>query len=111
MVPAPCIATSREVETFVLMAILISDAGHHRSLLPLTFTRPVGAMRPGILTIADAWWRMTEMPVGYRTEAYLRNKFPEVTGDVVREVDGSLLPTPELVGAVLDLQPGQVLMH
>ena len=34
------------------MAILLHDAGAHRHLLPLTFTRPVGALRPGILTIA-----------------------------------------------------------
>lgn len=93
------------------MAILLSDAGLHKHLLPLTFTRPLGAMRPGILTIADAWWRMTELPVGYRTEPYLRSKFPEISGEVVREVHGGLLPTPELVSAVLDLVPGQVLVH
>lgn len=93
------------------MAILLSDAGHHRHLLPLTFTRPVAALRPGILTIADAWWRMAELPVGYATEAYLAGKFATVKADVVREVDGSLLPLPDLVSAVLDLEPGQALVH
>ncbi len=92
------------------MSILLADAGHWQHLLPLTFTRPVGALRPGILTLADAWWRMTELPVGYRTEHYLQAKFPGVKGEVVREVDASLLPTPELVGAVLDLEVGQVLL-
>ncbi len=92
------------------MAILLSDAGMHPHLLPLTHTRPVGALRPGMLTFAEAWWRMTEMPVGYRTEPYLRNKFPEVTGEVVREVHGGLLPTPDVVGAVLDLSPGEALV-
>ena len=93
------------------MSIILSDAGRYRSLLPLTFTRPVGALRPGALTIADCWWRMTELPVGYRTEPYLQEKFPAGPADVTREVDGGLLPTPDLVGAVLDLDPGQMLVR
>lgn len=92
------------------MAILLHDAGVHRHLLPLTFTRPVGALRPGILTIAEAWWRMTELPVGHRTEAYLRERWPEVGGEVVRDVRAGLLPLPELVSAVLDLEPGRMLV-
>ncbi len=93
------------------MSILLSDADHWKRLLPLTFTRPVGALRPGILTIADAWWKMTELPVGFSTEAYLQAKFPAVKSDVLREVDGSLLPTPDLVSAVLDLELGEALVH
>ncbi|MBK7555408.1 MAG: GlmU family protein [Flavobacteriales bacterium] len=92
------------------MSILLSDAGLHRHLLPLTFTRPVGALRVGVLTNADAWWRMTELPVGYRTEHYLSAKYPDVQGEVVREVHGGLLPTPDVVGAILDLEPGQALV-
>ena len=92
------------------MALLLSDAGMHRHLLPLTFTRPVAALRPGILTLADAWWHMTELPVGYATEAYLAEKFPSVKGDVLRDVRGSLLPSPDLVSAVLNLEPGQMLV-
>jgi len=92
------------------MALLLSDAGLHRHLLPLTFTRPVAALRPGILSLADTWWRMTELPVGYATEAYLAEKFPAVQGDLLRDVRGSLLPTPDLVSAVLDLVPGQMLL-
>lgn len=92
------------------MAILLSDAGLHRHLLPLTYTRPVGALRAGMLTVAEAWWRMTEMPVGYRTQPYLQAKFPEVIGEVVREVHGGLLPTPDVVGAILDLVPGEALV-
>ena len=92
------------------MAILLSDAGRHRHLLPLTFTRPVGALRAGILTQAEGWARRTGMPVGFRTEAYLAERFPGVVANVVREVDAALLPTPDLVDAVLDLEPGRMLV-
>lgn len=93
------------------MSILLSDADHWKHLLPLTFTRPVGALRPGILTVAEVWSRLTELPVGFRTEEHLREKFPAVKGEVVREVDAALLPLPELVSAVLDLEPGQALVN
>ena len=92
------------------MSILLSDAGLHQQMLPLTFTRPVGALRPGVLTLAEAWSRLTELPVGFRTEPYLQKKYPPVHGDVVREVHAGLLPLPDLVSAVLNLEPGQVLV-
>lgn len=93
------------------MAILLSDADHWKHLLPLTFTRPVGALRPGILTIAEAWERRTGMPTGYNTQEYLRPKFHGVKADIIREVDATLLPTPELVNAVLALEVGEALTH
>jgi UDP-N-acetylglucosamine diphosphorylase/glucosamine-1-phosphate N-acetyltransferase len=67
-------------------------------------------LRPGFLTVAEAWSKFTELPVGFRTETFLQEKFPAATGEVVREVDAAMLPLPELVSAVLDLEPGQVLV-
>lgn len=93
------------------MAIILSDAGHWKQLLPLTFTRPVGALRPGILSTSEAWGLMAGAPVGFNTENYLAAKFPLVKADVVREVDASLLPIPELVEAVLRLDVGEALTH
>lgn len=92
------------------MAILLSDAGLHRPLLPLTYTRPVAALRVGVLTLAEAWTRLSGLPVGYRTEAYLGAMFPAVQGDRLWEVLGGVLPTTDLAAAVLDLEPGQVLL-
>jgi UDP-N-acetylglucosamine diphosphorylase/glucosamine-1-phosphate N-acetyltransferase len=92
------------------MSILLSDAGLHRHLQPLTHTRPVGALRAGILPIDEAWQRLTDMPTGFRTEAYLQAKFPSVAGGRLWEVHGGLLPTAALAGAVMDLEPGQALV-
>ena len=92
------------------MAIQLSDAGQYQHLLPLTYTRPVGALRAGVLTIADAWRRLVDMPVGYRTEVYLQAKFPAVVADRIFEVHGGLLPNGAIAAAVVDLEPGQVLL-
>ncbi len=93
------------------MPIILSDAGLHAQLLPLTFTRPVGQLRPGILRLSEGWALRSGLSVGYRTEAYLAAAFPAPDGDGPHyEVDGSLFPTEELVSAVLDLRPGEVLV-
>lgn len=93
------------------MAIILSDAGHHAHLLPLTYTRPVAQLRPGILRISEGWYVRSGLAVGYRTEAYLEPLFPIPSDDAPRfEVDGSLFPTDELVAAVMNLRPGEVLV-
>lgn len=92
------------------MAIILNDAGLHRHLLPLTFTRPVGSLRPGILRLGEGWYVRSGIAVGYRTEAYLSAAFPIPVGEGPHyEVDGSLYPSDAMVSAVLDLRPGQVL--
>lgn len=93
------------------MSIILSDAGLHQHLLPLTFTRPVGQLRPGILRMAEGWYVRSGLGVGYRTEAYLAAAFPLPLEPANFEVDGSLFPTDELVSAVMDLRPGDVLVH
>ncbi len=93
------------------MSIILNDAGHHRHLLPLTFTRPVGQLRPGILRLGEGWYVRSGIAVGYRTEGYLAASFPIPPGVPSYEVDGSLFPTDQLVSAVLDLRAGQVLVQ
>jgi UDP-N-acetylglucosamine diphosphorylase/glucosamine-1-phosphate N-acetyltransferase len=93
------------------MAIILSDAGHHRQMLPLTFTRPVAQLRPAILRISEGWQLRGEFPVGYRTQVYLQAGFPARMDDGPSfEVDGSLFPTDDLVEAVQDLAPGEALV-
>lgn len=93
------------------MSIILSDAGLHDHLKPLTFTRPVAQLRPGILRISEGWYVRSGMSVGYRTEAYLAPAFPMPHDDASRfEVDGSLMPTDDLAAAVMDLRPGEVLV-
>lgn len=93
------------------MAIILSDAGHHRHLLPLTFTRPVAQLRPGILRISEAWQLRSGLAVSHRTENYLSAAFPMSADEGPRwEVDGALYPSEELVEAVMNLRPGEALV-
>lgn len=93
------------------MAIILNDAGLHSHFLPLTFTRPVGHLRPGILRLSEGWYVRSGLGVGFRTEGYLSKAFPMPSEGPDYEVEAGLFPTDELVAAVLDLRPGQVLVQ
>jgi len=59
-----------------MMQLVFSDAQYWEDFLPLTFTRPVAAMRCGILTFAERWQKILEnTEVTYFTETYLQDKF------------------------------------
>lgn len=93
------------------MSIILADAGWHLHLLPLTWTRPVGQLRPGILRISEGWYVRSGLSVGHRTEGYLSSAFTLPLEPAHWEVDASLFPTEQLVSAVMDLRPGQVLVQ
>jgi UDP-N-acetylglucosamine diphosphorylase/glucosamine-1-phosphate N-acetyltransferase len=89
--------------------LLFDDPAIRPHLLPLTFTRPVAALRCGILTIAEKWQhRLAPTSVGYLTQPYLQAKFP--AGDVAGPalvVNGAACPDDLLARQVLALRPGQ----
>ena len=89
--------------------VLFDPPAVRLNLLPLTFTRPVAALRCGILTIAEKWEKRTHAAVSFRTEPWLAEKFPAVTSEDTVFIDGSLLPDGPLVQAVTNLSTGQAL--
>ena len=91
------------------MHCILFDGDRRSALLPFTFTRPVGDIRIGILTIREKWERYLKASASYLTEGYLCGKFPLVSGEDNLLLHGSVLPDPQLVAAVQQLQPGQAL--
>lgn len=82
------------------------------NLLPLTYTRPVGALRVGITTIAEKWAYYLFGEYSWLTEHYLSEKFPceaDVTADNLLLIAGNVLPDQQLAQAVMALNPGQAL--
>lgn len=93
----------------LLMMINLFDDKAWLSLRPLTFTRPVADLRLGILTIAEKWAKHLDADFGYVTQAYLSTKYPSITASVF--INGSVCPDEELVVAVTNLNPDEVLMQ
>ena len=77
--------------------IILFDNEVRDRLLPLTFTRPVCELRMGILTIREKWERWLGMKAAYITQDYLAEKYPIDQGEVNYIINGSVLPSPQLV--------------
>ena len=89
------------------MRIQLVDTSSRDHLLPLTFTRPVAALRCGILTVSEKYTRRGH-EVGYGTQEYLSKKFPALQSPEVC-IDGGVCPTDAFLEAASSLEEGQSL--
>ena len=93
------------------MNYVIFDDKTWDELLPLTFTRPVAEIRLGILTIREKWDRyLVGESISYCTRPHLREKFPMTLAADNIFVNGSVIPTAELMSEIDALQVGQALI-
>lgn len=93
----------------MLNVILFENRDQHLNLLPLAYTRPIGAFRVGILSIAEKWQRRLPGLYSFLTVEALREVYrTEYAADNLF-INGSVLPDDELVEAVLALETGQSL--
>lgn len=93
------------------MHIILFDGEERDHLLPLTFTRPMGALRWGILTIAEKWEHELGHIPGFLTVDYLQEKYPHLPGDINVYINGGLCPNPDLLEAIEELEEGQALVN
>lgn len=89
--------------------VLFDSDETYRNLLPLSFTRPVGAFRIGMDTLKEKWEYYFEGEYSWLTRPYLMEKF----GCEVKETDeayfisGNLIADKELAMEVSRLEPGE----
>ncbi|CAN5505171.1 GlmU family protein [soil metagenome] len=89
--------------------VLFDDPIIRTDLLPFTYTRPVGAIRIGILTIAEKWAKSVGEPVSFSTQDYLAEKFPLTIANENILINGAVCPDKNLLAAVLELKEGEAL--
>lgn len=88
------------------MIINLFDDSAWQSLRPLSFTRPVGDLRIGILTIAQKWEKYLGAESGFVTIDYLAAKYP-LLSDAELFINGSICPDEELLEAISKLKQGE----
>ncbi len=93
------------------MAIILFDDNAHKTLLPLTYTRPVADLRIGILTIAEKWAKHLNSDYSFYTQPYLQAKFPVSYGADNIFINGSVCPDDSLVIAIQRLKEGEALKY
>lgn len=91
------------------MNVILFDGDSHQRLLPLTYTRPVGNLRIGILTINEKWEKALNSTVSYATEEYLSQKFTLNIGSNNILINGGLCPTKNVIQEILNLKEGEAL--
>lgn len=89
------------------MNIILFDGELRNQLLPLTYTRPLAAMRVGILTIAEKWEKHLETAVSYFVPRYLSAKYKIVVAEDNILVNGALCPDMRLLGKIVELKRGE----
>ena len=90
----------------MLLEVVLHDRAPWREhLLPMAFTRAVGAFQVGILTLQEKWQLLLDVPVNFYTESYLQEKFhgpsSSATYLVIR---ADLCPTKDLVNVLSTLE-------
>ncbi|MBC7864808.1 MAG: GlmU family protein, partial [Bacteroidia bacterium] len=93
------------------MNFILFDDSAWKSLLPLTFTRPVAEIRVGILTIHEKWEKYLDGKASWHTQEYLTQKYPLVFyGTPNFWVNGKVCPNEKLVKEINNLKPKQALV-
>ena len=90
--------------------LILFDNESRDQLLPLTYTRPVCEIRVGILTIKEKWEKRLNGKVSYITQDYLDEKYPIKIEDDNFVINGSALPSSELIRLVEQLESAEALL-
>lgn len=81
-----------------------------KDLLPITFTRPIGKILVGLLTIEQKWQHYFEgAGISFLTEIYLQKKFPMHVRETNLLINGAICPNEELVSAIMKLKGNELL--
>ena len=93
------------------MNIVLFDGEEWENFLPLTFTKPVAAVRMGILTFVERWEKITNKKVSFLTQNYLSEKFPADFQSENLFINPSFFPSKILIDTILNLNLGQSIVY
>ncbi len=91
--------------------IILFDDDHWKSLLPISYTRPIADFRVGILTIKQKWELYLEGEGSYITQDYLSKKYPIKIANENLVINSRYLPNKKLVRLILQLELNDAILH
>lgn len=91
--------------------ILFDDPIIRINLLPFTYTRPIGKIRVGILTIDEKWEKWLGSKPSFQTAGYLEKKFPKKNTDTNLLLNGAVCPDQKLVDTIKAMPSGYFLVQ
>jgi UDP-N-acetylglucosamine diphosphorylase/glucosamine-1-phosphate N-acetyltransferase len=91
--------------------IILFDDDNWRNLLPITYMRPLGDMRVGILTMAEKWAIIHNAKVSFITQDHLSTKFPAVVEEDNLLINSACFPTEKLVSYIVNLKLNESILY
>ncbi len=94
--------------------ILADDFGkseNWKNLLPLTYTKPIAALRIGIDLIVDKWEDFLNEKCSFHTQNYLQTKFPLKLTNSNTYILSNFIPNEKLVNQIQKLKPNEKLIN
>ncbi|OQX99731.1 MAG: glucose-1-phosphate thymidylyltransferase [Bacteroidetes bacterium 4572_128] len=92
------------------MNYILFDDSIWENLLPITFTRPVGEIKIGILKIRQKWEYFLKEKCSFSTKNYLSKKFVLKKTNFNVLINSSILPNKNLVSEIQSLELNQILI-
>ncbi|HEX8461222.1 MAG TPA: putative sugar nucleotidyl transferase [Segetibacter sp.] len=89
------------------MRIILFDTVLRNNLFPLTLTKAVADLRPGILTIKERWQKISVAEVFVLTDFYLQILYPAIELGEYLFIDATIIPTTDLIPTILHLKTGE----
>ncbi len=86
------------------MNYILFDDYSRENLLPFTYTKPVGEIRFGILTIKEKWEKALDTHTSFYTQDYLNKKFPLIIGNENVFINGKICPNDALIYLISKLE-------
>lgn len=90
------------------MKLNLSDFGKHKNFAPLSLTKPIAALRSGIMTNTERYKLfLPDAEIGFETETYLSKKFPMLPCDLL--INACVIPNTDFIAAIMHLEDNQSL--
>lgn len=86
------------------MNYILFDDFSRNDLLPFTYTKPIGELRFGILTMKEKWEKYLKSKLSYHTQDYLSNQFPLKTEIENVFINGKICPNETLLNTISNLE-------
>jgi len=93
------------------MNVILFTEDEQQKLLPLTFMKPAGELRMGILSFRERWVKLLGIKISYQTLPYLSDLYPKVEEERNLFLNPTYFPTMEFYDALLNLKEGKALSY
>ena len=87
------------------MNVILFCGDDQLNMLPLTFMKPAGELRMGILTFGERWKKLLDAKISYITDDYLSELFPANFKEDSIFIHSGYFPTESWVNTIKNLEP------